>query len=97
MERKEWKVAECRRAERGVRTREGRREAAGEFTGANACEPDVVQEEIVLERRRGRRTVARTVGVGGSGSTDRVRGEGGCARNSYVKREAGSGERRTTA
>ena len=76
-----------------MRTRDGRREAADEFT----CEPDVVQEEIVLERRRGGRTVARTVGVGGSGTTGRVRGEGGCARNSYAKREAGSGERRTTA
>lgn len=100
VEKKEWEVAECRRAERGERTREGRREAAGEFTGANACETSVVQEEIadvVLERRRGtERRVPRTVGVGGSGSTGRVRGEGGRARKSYAKRDAGSGERRTT-
>lgn len=83
---KERKVAERRRAEHGERNREGRRETGvgmEGLTGAYTCEPGrscVAQEEIVdivLERRRETwRTLARTVGVGGS-STGRVRGEGG--------------------
>ena len=51
---KERKVAESRRADRGERYREERREMGGEFAGepGGGCVSQEETSDIVLERRR---------------------------------------------